>query len=86
MWASVCRYQCLCGVVSSQMFLKSNLRYLAGKWCHSKSAPSIASTPDIGGFVICAEANDLSITFNKKQVSTYDYTFSNATRSHVFST
>ena len=53
------------------------------KWGTEQLVTGIASTPGtVLEFLICAEANDFSITFNKKQVATYQYRI-NATVTRV---
>ena len=45
-----------------------------GIWGPEQHVTDITSTPDtVVKFLICAEENDFSITFNKKQVATYQY-------------
>ena len=50
-----------------------------GSWGPEQHVTGITSTPaTLVEFLICAEANDFSITFNKKQVATYAYRIPNA--------
>ena len=50
-----------------------------GGWGPEQHVTGVTSTPaTLVKFLICAEANDFSITFNKKQVATYAYRIPNA--------